>query len=211
MIRKIYLILISYFLVSSFVFPDEDIIRINSVTIDGNESISRKELIPLLRQRPSKFLFMGAVFNGRLLKMDALTLKNYFISKGFLNIRINETYKLIDDYVDIYFEIIEGKQYFLSKVEIVGNESISNKEIKTILGLKEGLPFNSVFIKERLTELQRQFENYSKLFSEIDINPIITDSVTISILIKEGPDVFVNKILCLQTQLLVCDLHLPIV
>ena len=194
MIRKIYLILISCFLVISFVFPNEDITRINSVTINGSESISRGELIPLLRQRPSKFLFMGAAFNGRLLKMDALTLKNYFISKGFLNIRINETFQIIDDYVDIYFNIIEGKQYFLSKVDIVGNESLSNKEIKSILGLKEGLPFNSVLIKERITELQRQFENYSKLFSEIDINPIITDSVNVSILIKEGPDVVVNKI-----------------
>ena len=169
MIRKIYLSLISCFLVISFIFPNEDIIRINSVTINGNESVSKRELIPLLRQRPSKFLFMGAAFNGRLLKMDALTLKNYFISKGFLNVRINETFQIIDDHVDIYFNVIEGKQYFLSKIDIVGNESLSNKEIKNILGLKEKLPFNSMFIKERLTELQRQLENHSKLFYNLHI------------------------------------------
>ena len=76
--------------------------------------------MPLLRQRPSNFsfTFKGTSFNNRLLKMDGLTLKNYFISKGFLMVEVNESAIIDGNRADIYFEIIEGKQFFVSNVSL---------------------------------------------------------------------------------------------
>jgi len=193
--RYIFIVYTGYLLIFYSLFSQELPTKINSVTISGNKSISKRELMPLLRQRPTNFsfTFKGTSFNGRLLKMDALTLKNYFISKGFLLVDVKESYQIKDNIADIHFDINEGKQFFISKIKIAGNQNLSDTQIRNILNLKEESPFNSVLLNERVTELQKELEYFSKLFPIIEIEPIIGDSVDVSITIDEGGDVYINK------------------
>ena len=193
MLRSFFLAIIGCHFIFYSLFSQDLPIKINSVTISGNESISKKELMPLLRQRPSNFSFKGTSFNGRLLKMDSFTLKNYFISKGFLLVDVKESYEIKDNIADIHFKISEGKQFFVSKVNISGNQNLADDEIQNILNLHEGEPFNSVLINERITELQKKLEYFSKLFPAIEIEPVIIDSVKVFITISEGLDVYINK------------------
>ena len=194
MIKYIRIVLFGYLAVISINIAQEDQIDIRSVNISGNESIKKKELMPLLRQRPSNFsfTFKGTSFNNRLLKMDGLTLKNYFISKGFLMVEVNESAIIDGNSADIYFEIIEGKQFFVSNVFIEGNFNLSKEKIQKILNIFSGEPFNSVLLNERVSSLQKELEKYSKLFSIIEIEPIIGDSVIVNISISEGKDVFIK-------------------
>mgnify|MGYP006083504687 FL=1 len=193
MLRFFILAIAGCYLVFNSIYSQDLPIKINSITISGNQSISKKELMPLLRQRPSNFSFKGTSFNGRLLKMDAFTLKNYFISKGFLLVEVKESYEIKNNVAEIHFAINESKQYFVSKVDITGNKNLSDGEIQIILSLNEGEPFNSVLLNERITELQKELEYFSKLFSLIEIEPVISDSVKVFIKINEGLDVYVNK------------------
>ena len=193
MLRSFFLAIIGCHFIFYSLFSQDFPIKINSVTISGNESISKKELMPLLRQRPSNFSFKGTSFNGRLLKMDSFTLKNYFISKGFLLVDVKESYEIKDNIADIHFKISEGKQFFVSKVNISGNQNLADDKIQNILSLHEGEPFNSVLINERITELQKELEYFSKLFPAIEIEPVISDSVKVFITISEGLDVYINK------------------
>ena len=193
MLRFFILAIAGCYLVFNSIYSQDLPIKINSITISGNQSISKKELMPLLRQRPSNFSFKGTSFNGRLLKMDAFTLKNYFISKGFLLVEVKESYEIKNNVAEIHFAINESKQYFVSKVDITGNKNLSDGEIQIILNLNEGEPFNSVLLNERITELQKELEYFSKLFSLIEIEPVISDSVKVFIKINEGLDVYVNK------------------
>tara|TARA_B100001245_G_scaffold236400_1_gene227195 strand:- start:661 stop:2526 length:1866 start_codon:yes stop_codon:yes gene_type:complete len=192
-LRSFFLAIIGCHFIFYSLFSQDLPIKINSVTISGNESISKKELMPLLRQRPSNFSFKGTSFNGRLLKMDSFTLKNYFISKGFLLVDVKESYEIKDNIADIHFKISEGKQFFVSKVNISGNQNLADDEIQNILNLHEGEPFNSVLINERITELQKELEYFSKLFPAIEIEPVIIDSVKVFITISEGLDIYINK------------------
>ena len=193
MLRSFFLAIIGCHFIFYSLFSQDLPIKINSVTISGNVSISKKELMPLLRQRPSNFSFKGTSFNGRLLKMDSFTLKNYFISKGFLLVDVKESYEIKDNIADIHFKISEGKQFFVSKVNISGNQNLADDEIQNILNLHEGEPFNSVLINERITELQKELEYFSKLFPAIEIEPVIIDSVKVFITISEGLDIYINK------------------
>ena len=194
MIKYIRIVLFGYLTVVSINIAQEDQIDIRSVNISGNESIMKKELMPLLRQRPSNFsfTFKGTSFNNRLLKMDGLTLKNYFISKGFLMVEVKEAAIIDGNMADIYFEIIEGKQFFVSNVVIEGNINLSKEKIQKVLNIFSGEPFNSVLLNERVSSLQKELEKYSKLFSIIEIEPIIGDSVIVNISISEGEDVFIK-------------------
>ena len=171
---------------------------INDLEIEGNESISKNEILFIVRQRPPNFFFRKPKFDPRLLRLDALTLKNYYYSKGFLDVVINESYHVKDNlnkykFVDILYEVVEGKQYHLSKVHITGNDLISKKKITKILGLKIDSPYNPVGLNDNLYLLENEYQNLGKLFATINVKDQIKDSVEIKIDIDEGKYIYINN------------------
>ena len=136
-------------------YGQDDQYFINDLKIEGNESISKNEILFIVRQRPPNFFFRRPKFDPRLLRLDALTLKNYYYSKGFLDVVINESYTVKNisnknNFVNILYNVVEGKQYHLSKVYINGNDLISKKKITKILGLKMDSPYNPVGLNDNL-------------------------------------------------------------
>jgi len=172
---------------------ENDKIFIREMTLIGNKHVSEKEVLFIVRQRPPNFFFRRQEFDSRLLKLDALTLENYYKSKGFLEARVKESYTIQDIYADLVFTIIEGKQYFLSEVQISGNSLIDNSNISEILELKLGDPYNPVAINENLFLLENEYHNLGKLFFSVNIQDNISDSVSVKIDIQEGKDVFIKN------------------
>ena len=180
------------------IYGQDDQYFINDLEIEGNESISKNEILFIVRQRPPNFFFRRPKFDPRLLRLDALTLKNYYYSKGFLDVVINESYHIKDNsnnnkFVDILYKVVEGKQYHLSKVHINGNDLISKKKITKILGLKIDSPYNPVGLNDNLYLLENEYQNLGKLFATITVKDEIKDSVEIKIDIDEGKYIYINN------------------
>ena len=179
-------------------YGQDDQYFINDLKIEGNESISKNEILFIVRQRPPNFFFRRPKFDPRLLRLDALTLKNYYYSKGFLDVVINESYTVKDNsnknnFVNILYNVVEGKQYYLSKVYINGNDLISKKKITKILGLKIDSPYNPVGLNDNLYLLENEYHNLGKLFATITVKDEIKDSVEIKIDIDEGKYIYINN------------------
>ena len=166
---------------------------INSVSIIGHHSFSQRKLLEQIQLKPGSFLLFSRVeFDRRLLKLDAISLKNYYHSNGFLEVAVKDSFSVINDKVDIFFIIEEGKQYYLNSVSIIGLRSLKEKEVKSLLDLKTGNPYNPVQINTNLALLNEAFEEKGKLFYQFDIKQEVQDSVNITILINEGPDVYIH-------------------
>ena len=92
-------------LIFSRLFSEKEVSEIKSLTIIGNDHISNNAILFLLRQKPPNLFFKKPKFEPRLVKLDALTIKNYYHSKGFLDVKIKESFKTSLGYTDINFEI----------------------------------------------------------------------------------------------------------
>ena len=166
---------------------------INSVSIIGHHSFSKRKLLEQIQLKPGSFLLFSRVeFDRRLLKLDAISLKNYYHSNGFLEVAVKDSFSVINDKVDIFFIIEEEKQYYLNSVSIIGLRSLKEKEVKSLLDLKMGNPYNPVQINTNQALLNEAFEEKGKLFYQFDIKQEVQDSVNITILINEGPDVYIH-------------------
>ena len=62
------------------------------------------------------------------------------------------------------------------------------------LGLRKNRAFNPVALNTNIASIEEAYHQIGKLFSVIDINTEVVDSVNIRITINEGPDVYINKI-----------------
>ena len=151
------------------------------------------EVMYIIRQRPSNWFVRQHEFDSRLLKLDALTLKSFYHSKGFLDVKLEESYSIENNFAHIVYKIEEGKQYFISKISITGNHSISEKKIIKLLGLDKRKPYNPVFINDNLYAVENEYHQIGKLFFTINVLDDITDSVKVTIQISEGKDVSIKN------------------
>ena len=173
--------------------PQSDDVVIKSVTMIGNEYVSMNEVLYIIRQRPPNWFFRSPDFDSRLVKLDALTLKSYYHSKGFLDVKVEEAYSVENNSADIVYKIEEGKQYFVSGISVSGNPSIPEKKIKNLLGLIEREPYNPVFINDNLFAVENAYHQIGKLFFTIKVIDDISDSVKVNVNITEGKDVQIKK------------------
>ena len=138
---------------------------VNKVSFIGNKVLKKSDLLNQLELKPSSLsLFSKPEFDRRLLKLDAISIKNYYNSQGFLEVTVKDSFSTSVDGVDVFFVIIEGKRYTLNKVKFNGLKSITEKTIKFILGLKKGQPYNPVLINTNLVLVDEKFQFSSYKF-----------------------------------------------
>ena len=86
---------------------------INTVSFVGNDQINSNELEDQIELKPPSIMTFNSIdFDRRLLKLDAINIKNYYNSKGFLEVSVKDSFDVVNNEVDIFFLINEGKQYF---------------------------------------------------------------------------------------------------
>ena len=191
---KLYLWIVIGLISLNIVFANSlDNAQIKSVKFIGNKNIKSNSLQKIINVQ-NKSIFTDLPFDRRVIKLDAISIKNYYLTNGYLDVSVADSFSVNEKSADIYFRILEGKQYFLNSINISGNNSLKDEEIFSLLNLRKNYPFNPVGIQINRNRLDdRYFEN-SKLFTNIKIDPLVSDSVTVNIIIDEGPDISINKI-----------------
>ena len=171
----------------------EDAPQVSGVSFIGNSRIKSKHLEQIINIQ-NKIFFADQSFDRRVIKLDAISIKNYYLTKGYLDVAVIDSFTISDKGADIFFRIQEGKQYFLQSINLSGNSTLTDKQIISIFKLKENKPFNPVAIQVNRSVLNEAYHEEGKLFLETKISQLVTDSVVVNIEIQEGPDVHINKI-----------------
>ena len=176
---------------------------VNEITYIGNHSFTASRLIGFSELKPpSILLFSTKSFDRRLLKLDAIALKNFYQSEGFLETTVKDSFSVVGDEVDIFFIIDEGKRFYLDNIIINGLESLKAKFVLSTLGLVVDQPYDPVKINTNLYLVDEAFQEEGKIFAQYDIKQEIKDSVTITLNIEEGNDIYINNAWVSETEVI---------
>ncbi len=198
LINKIFLFLI--LLIFSVVFVIQGQITtkkyyVESIHFVGNNSLSTSKLRRVIKLKEPRFL-QYVEFNRRSLKLDALTIKNYYSFEGYLQARVEEFFEIAEDGgIVIYFRINEGTRSYLRSVQIEGNESIPERRIKKILELKINKPFNPIVMRQGYRELDKEYRKIGRLHTSIEEEYFVTEQIDLRLMVKEGPIMEIDTIL----------------
>ncbi len=166
--------------------------KINSVNLIGVKTYNEKQIRDVLRIHDATLL-SKMDYDRRLIKLDDINIKTFYVSKGFLGVNVKDSVAISDNIVDVYFIVNEGKQYYIRSLIITGNLILSSNKVLKILGLKQHDTFNPVRTNSNYHLLEDQYRKMGKLFATINISDEIKDSVDIDISIDEGPDVYISN------------------
>ena len=166
---------------------------VNTIEIQGAKAVSKREIFSTLRTKEPNIFSRNIKFDRRKLRLDAISVKNLYLSKGYLGAVVNDSMFVQNGKVDVFLLITEGEQYFIREVRIEGNTILSDKKISDILSFKVGEAYNPVTANMNLPNLQDQYHRRGKLTAAFQISDAVSDSVDVLVLISEGPDVFIQS------------------
>jgi len=121
--------------------------ELTEIEFSGNHYFSTD----LLRSRltiTTTSLFTRPKFSRRLMEADASSMKNLYISNGFLSAKVDaevsEENKGKKGDLVVHFNIEEGKQTLVSGLQVEGVHVVPEEEIRGVLGSLPGQPFSDI-------------------------------------------------------------------
>jgi len=114
--------------------------RLKAVKFSGNKTVTNVDL--LRRAIPMKD---GDIFNTKLMRDGIKNLHDLYGALGFINFTPVPDTEIDDEHktVTVKFDLDEGKQFFVRRIEFQGNTTTRDKVIRRELALQEGQVYNS--------------------------------------------------------------------
>jgi outer membrane protein insertion porin family len=136
--------------------------HVTEVVMQGNQTISREELLKGLNLSP------GQPFSTVLLDEDRRIVESKYSDRGFVDVTVETTAeRLTEEKVRVLYKVSEGKAMKVDDIHIVGNRLTKNKIIGRNIDFHEGDPLS----QDRILTSQQKLYSLG-LFNRVDIVPI---------------------------------------
>jgi outer membrane protein insertion porin family len=114
--------------------------RLKEINFTGNKAITNTAL--LRRMIPMKD---GEIFNVELLRKGLKNLRDLYSEQGFINFTPVPNTDIDDEHktITVNFDLDEGKQFYVRRIEFKGNTTTRDKVIRREIALEEGNVYNS--------------------------------------------------------------------
>lgn len=167
---------------------------VSQIVFEGNHSFSKRTLIKQMNLKEPG-LFSTTPFNKRILKLDVVALTAFYVSRGYINCAITDSFSVSrDGGVSIFIKIKEGKRVKINELEVRGNKIFSEKKILKWIGLKKGDPLNPFKLKNGINKVKNMYYSDGKPFVQIQDSLAFSDNVKVFIIISERQTVFIDTI-----------------
>jgi outer membrane protein insertion porin family len=186
-----------------------DRLRVNRITIEGNEALSDLQIRGAMRQtnvrtiRSPRTIFRTRRFVEENFAEDRDRVIERFESRGFRDAEIiSYTVERHDERsVNIHLVIEEGPLYHIRSIRWIGNTEYPTDRLERILGMAPGDVYDQTRLDERLFSdpdaVINLYQNHGFLFSNIDVVEVNleNDSVDLELRIIEGPKATIRRVI----------------
>jgi outer membrane protein insertion porin family len=156
---------------------------IQSLKVVGNKRIDESTIRYYIKSQP------GTVLSKRQVRED---IEQIYSLGQFKDIRVETRETLEGLELEFYVKEISS----VGDVEILGNEKLDGNDIREKIGLKRGAAFNDHLIQESSEEILKLYREKGYFFAQahIDTEPTKENLVNVTIRIKEGEKVKIEKV-----------------
>ena len=105
---------------------------IRAVLYEGNNELGDEELEEVVNLRPFSILNLPSVQN------NSNKIKDLYVEKGFFLAEVTwDIVEVEDNQVDVLFRVLEKEEIKVEQIQIIGNQALKDKEIKSFLETRE--------------------------------------------------------------------------
>lgn len=148
--------------------------RIKQIQIVGNKTFSESTLRDQLNLDTGGWMSWYTKsdrYSRTKLNGDLETLRSYYLSRGFLEFRIDSTQVSMSpdrQEMSITINITEGERFVVSAVRLEGNYLDKDDEFKALVRIKPGQPYNAETVAETAKAFTDHFGKFGFAFARVE-------------------------------------------
>jgi len=174
---------------------------VGKIYVSGNHSFSTSRLKKQMNLKDKRFN-RTKTFTQRLIELDRILLQTIYIKNGYIDCVVSDSFKVRDDgLVDLFYFITEGRQYYLNKIEISGNISLSEGKILDILDHRLEKPYNPIRIREGIKQIRTEYANNGKPLASVTDSLEVNDGIHLFIRVTENPTMRIGDVKIMNNKL----------
>lgn len=181
-------------------------VKVHKIYIDGNEVLSDNAVKGAMKKTNEKGKLRNLFKQKKFVETDYEDDLNRIIQKynekGYRDAKIlHDSVAPYDEKtVDVFITVEEGKKYYISNIDWVGNTVYTTEQLDAILGIQPGEVYNQKLLEKRMREddesVSNLYMNRGYLFYQlvpIEKN-IHGDSIDLEMRMMEGPQARINQV-----------------
>ncbi|MEO5672190.1 MAG: outer membrane protein assembly factor BamA [Ramlibacter sp.] len=163
----------------TFTVTEGEPARIKEIRIVGNRAFSESSLRDLFDLDTGGFLSWYTKsdrYARTKLNADQEALRSYYLSRGYLEFRIESTQVAISPNkqdITITINVSEGERYVVSGVRLEGNYLGKDDEFKSLVTIRPGEAYNADRVAETTKAFSDYFGNFGYAFANVEARPEI--------------------------------------
>jgi outer membrane protein insertion porin family len=187
----------------TFTVTEGEPARIKEIRIVGNKAFSESTLKGLFDLDTGGMLSWYTKsdrYSRAKLTADMETLRSYYLSRGYLEFRIDSTQVAISPNkqdITITVNVTEGERYVVSAVRLEGNYLGKEEEFKSLVTIKPGEAYNADKVAETTKAFNDYFGNFGYAFANVEARPEIdraNNRVAFTLLAEPSRRAYVRRV-----------------
>ncbi len=187
----------------SFAVTEGDAAKINEIHIVGNSTFSESTLLGLFDQDTGGWLSWYTKSNRYSrpkLNADIETLRSYYLTRGFLEFKVDSTQVAISpdkQGISITINVTEGERFVVSKIKLSGNYLDKDAEFQSLIAIKAGEAYNADQVAQTTKAFTDYYGNFGFAFAHAEARTDIdraTNRVEITLVGEPSRRVYVRRI-----------------
>ena len=187
----------------SFVVSEGESARISDIRIVGPKAFSESTLLGLFNQDTGGWLSWYTKsdrYSRANLNADIESLRSYYLSRGYLEFRVDSTQVAISpdkQGIAITINITEGEQCVVSTVKRAGNFLGKEEEFKSLIAVRVGEPYNADRVALTSKAFTDYFGNFGYAFARAEARTDIdraTNRVEVTLQVDPSRRVYVRRV-----------------
>ncbi len=153
--------------------------KIKEIRITGNQAFSEDTLKDQFNLDEGGWLSWYTKsdrYSRTKLNADLETLRSYYLSRGYLEFRVDSTQVAISadkQEISIAINVTEGERFVVSGVKLEGNFLGKDDEFKALVKIGLGQPYNAETVTETTKAFTDYFGKFGFAFARVDARPEI--------------------------------------
>lgn len=168
--------------------------KINDIRLIGTKAFSESTLRNLFDLDTGGWLSWYTKSNrySRVkLNADIETLRSYYLSRGYLDFRVDSTQVAISpdkQNISITLNIFEGERFVVSAIRLEGDYLGRENEFKSLITIKPGAAYNADQVAETTKAFNEYFGTFGFAFARVEATPVIDrQSNLVSFVLQADP------------------------
>jgi outer membrane protein assembly factor BamA len=145
--------------------------KIRSIRVEGNKSLSAREIMDLLPMKP------GSPYSRAVVRRSVGELLRHYQEEGYFSAAIDSVSTRANSdssEIDLTLYLQEGKQTNLGEIQTAGNHALTTDEILSKFESKAGTPLRQLELEDDIEALLKRYDEIGHPFAKVEVESLST-------------------------------------